>query len=152
MFLVAMLLLGVAMNLPWIVLTLIVLALFVFLHVPPTRAIAYSCFFCIGGAVAHFHWLILRGDLEAAELFQIATVTFVGVLCLTALLTSIRNLRNERLLQLLFLLSGILAVLQFSGVLSWDFVNWYARIYAVTCVVIPLAVLFRIWWVEQTSV
>ena len=145
LFLVQMLVLGLVINWPGVMLSAIVLVLFLVARVSVAKAMAYSCFALIGGTVARFQWLLLvEEDADTIGWYQIATVSLVGTLCVIALATSASRLKEERPLQIMFLLTMVLAVLQFGGV-PHVLLNWYARIYALVCIAITLVVVARDW-------
>ena len=143
LFLIKSLVLGLVINVPGVVLTAIVLGLFLVRRTPLAKAVPYACFILIGAAVARFQYaLVVIRDPDTVGFYQFATIVLVSVVCLTALIVGRRLLRVEWPLSILFSLSLLLAVLQFVG-LRYDLLNWYARIYALTCLAVTALVLLR---------
>lgn len=150
-FLVKSLMLGIVINIYGVVLTAVVLGLFLIRHIPLSKALPYAFFVLIGAAVARFqHALIDIHDPDTVGFYQFATIVLVSTVCLTALIVARHLLRRDRLLSTLFLLSLLLAVLQFGG-LRYDLLNWYARLYALTCLAVPVLVLIRDWNTGRSS-
>jgi hypothetical protein len=144
-FLIKSLILCLVINVPGVLLAAVVLGLFLLRRTPLPRAIAYACFVLAGAVVARFQYaLIVIEDPDTVGFYQFATIVLVSTVCLTALIVARRLLKVEWLLSFLFLLSLLLAILQFGG-LRYDLLNWYARLYALACLAVPIFVLIRDW-------
>jgi len=136
---------GLGNNIPGLVIAVVAFILFLRQRVRFDKAFAYCCFLLAGTAVAKLQWVIATG--QSGELLRWETgfaELSVGGLSMLALIASLRILKVELLLVVLFVLTIVLGVLQFNDVPN-QFVNWYARFFALTAIATPLWVLAQSW-------
>ncbi len=129
---------GLLTNVLGILLTVATFTLFQIRGVNPLKAMSYCSFFS-GAAVAQWQLMIRTGY----EL--VATIALVGTFSLIGLLSSLKFLRDEKLLIAIIVVTIGLAVLRFGG-LPEQLVNWYARFYALVCLAAPVVVLAQAWY------
>ena len=129
---------GLLTNVLGILLTVATFTLFQIRGVNPLKAMSYCSFFLGGAAVAQWQLMIRTGY----EL--VATIALVGTFSLIGLLSSLKFLRDEKLLIAIIVLTIGLAVLRFGGVPE-QLVNWYARFYALVCLAAPVVILAQTW-------
>ena len=140
-----MLALALVINVSAILLSAITFGAYLARRIAVSKALAYSCFVFIGAAVARFQYaLIVEDDGDTLGFYQFATIVLVIVLFVTALIASRHILKKEKPLQLMIVLTLILAIFQFGGI-AYVFLNWYARTYALICIMIPVLVLALNW-------
>ncbi len=132
-------------NIPGLVVTLATFALLVSRGTRLRKSLTY-CFFLLGGiAVANLQWMIITdGNTEAVRWLILGTEMLVGTLTLIAFLISLKFIKEEKILIVLFALTIGLGILQFSDV-PHQLLNSYARLYALACLGAPLLVLVKTW-------
>jgi hypothetical protein len=137
--------LGVGNNVPSLVIATLVFLAFWKRRTPVGKAIAYCCFLFAGIAVAKLQWVIVGGQSGEALRWEIGTTeVLVGGLSILALIASARILKEESPLVALFVLTIVLAILQFSGI-PYQVLNWYARFFSLAAIAVPLLVLAQSW-------
>ena len=134
---------------PFIILFVLAIAIHISIYMRrknrSSKALAYCCFLFAGAAVARLQWMIVsEQDAETVSWYIISTVVLVGTLSVIALVASLSILKEEKPLIAIFALTVGLATLQFSGV-PYQLLKWYARFYALACVVIPFLLLAKSW-------
>jgi fucose 4-O-acetylase-like acetyltransferase len=132
-------------NIPELAVTLVVFILFLWRGVRIGKALAYCCFLFVGATIARLQWLIVgEQDPSGVSWYIFFAVVQVGALSVIAFVASFSILKEEKPLIVIFALTVGLAILQFSGV-WYQLLNWYARFYALACVLIPFLVLAKSW-------
>ena len=132
-------------NLPGLGIALATFIVFQIRRISIGKSLAYCCFLFAGAVVINWQLVILTE--QGGEILRWTTGTtdiLVGTLSVIALGASVRILKQEKLLILMFGLTAGLAVFWY-GSISDLLLNWYARFYAVACIVIPLFILARSW-------
>lgn len=110
---------------------------------------AYTFFFIGGAAIATFHLKIFGGGAWAYQyvglIFLIAIVAFTSFV---GLAYSLPVLKDEKTLMVIVGLTVVLVTLQYASFQTDKFfidqvMRWYARIYALVCLVVPVAAVLK---------
>ena len=137
--------LGLGNNLAGVVIAVVAFILMSKHRVGSSKAFAYCCFLLAGTAVAKLQWVIVGGKSGEAIRWEIGTTeVLVGGLGMLALIASARILKEELPLVALFVLTIVLAILQFSGI-PFQILNWYSQFFSLAAIAIPLLVLEQSW-------
>lgn len=140
-----LMLLGLAANVEGLIATAVVCGLLLLSRFSYRKTASLCCFFLGGAAVAKVQWMIaVGGDPSEIGWYLAGTIVLVGVTSLAGILTAGRFLRHEPLLIVIVVMTALLAVVQFSGGFP-QFLNWYARAYALVCLSAPVIYLARAW-------
>ncbi len=134
---------------PFIILFVLAIAIHISIYMRrknrSSKALAYCCFLFAGATVARLQWMIVgEQDPTTVGWYIFFAVVQVGALSVIAFVASFSILKEEKALIVIFALTVGLAILQFSGV-PYQLLNWYARFYALVCVVIPFLLLAKSW-------
>jgi len=107
------------------------------------KSASYASFFLGGVTVAHLQWMIFsEHDQFEVRLCILATIALVFVTSLIGIHSGWRYMKEEKLIQIIMIMTVVLAILQFSGI-PYQALNWYARVYAVVCLAAPIIKLIR---------
>ena len=145
-----LLILGVITNWGGLAISLVALLFFFYTKfLSPIRAISYCAFLFCGFAVAHLQWMIYSG-IQGDEIgWQIwATTITVAISSILGCLASLKFVRHDKLILVIIVMTLLLGFLQFSymfGGFNYRYLNLYARIYALVCIMSPWFITLHIW-------
>ncbi len=143
------LLIFVGLALPFYVVgILLTAAIFVLLwirRVSLPKAISYCSFFLVGTVVAKLLWR-LSTDAPPVAVHELIYPTIIMVVIFSLIgfwsWASSKNSRREKLLIAVIVLTVGLPVVFF---VSYQFFDWYVRLYVVICLAAPVVVLAQTW-------
>ncbi len=128
-----------------ILLTAAISVIFGIRRVSLPKAISYCSFFLVGNVVAKLLWRIST-DVPPVAVHELIypTIIVVGLFGLIGFLSwfSLKKPTDHKLLIAIIVLTFGLPISLF---VSDQFLNWYARFYALVCLAAPVVVLAQTW-------
>ena len=145
----------VASNLLGVIATVITYILLYVTGFGPRKSIPYACFFLAGVIVAKFQWhIVFDEDRSGLIQYYFEAILSVPIVSIIGLLFSLRYLAVDRLLSMIITMTLLLALLQFLAEgtnIPYIVLNYYARIYAITAVLLPFVSLSWNWHTQRCN-